>query len=356
MGFIPEELVYGAGFLPVGLWGGSVEIEMAKRYYPSFFCAPVQETLELFMRGRYDGILRAVMMPVYCDALRSAGQNLKAAVPSMEMIPVVYPANRERPSGIRFLASEYRKAAERLEKLSGKNIGEAELEKAVQVYNRFRSSLREWLTEAERRPKAVTPLLRHQVIKASFCMDKEKYTGQIRELTACLRKMPAENRRGKRVILTGIMLDNEEILRELEELGIDVAGDYLIQESLQIQTDVPQRKEDEGVLYRLACRFGTLKFCSAAMDCKKERIERLCQAAKERDAGVIVCAPSFCDPEEYDYPLIRKKLEENGVPSLYLEFQTSQSASRAKTLLQTFGELLESRTGKHRFNDRTYQI
>lgn len=35
--------------------GDDREIEKARRYYPAFFCAPVQQMLEQAMGGEYDG-------------------------------------------------------------------------------------------------------------------------------------------------------------------------------------------------------------------------------------------------------------------------------------------------------------
>ena len=101
----------------------------------------VQQMLEQAMGGEYDGLLSAMIMPVYCDALRSAGQNFKTAVPHIPVIPVVYPANRKGRSGREFLASEYRSAGKALEKITGKKITEKALQDSIEVYNRYRSCL-----------------------------------------------------------------------------------------------------------------------------------------------------------------------------------------------------------------------
>ena len=37
--YTPEELVYAAGFLPVGMWGGNTEIKLADRYLQGFCCS-----------------------------------------------------------------------------------------------------------------------------------------------------------------------------------------------------------------------------------------------------------------------------------------------------------------------------
>lgn len=49
----------------------------------------------------------------------------------------------------------------------------------------------------------------------------------------------------------------------------------------------------------------------------------------------------FCDPEEYDFPLIAKALDAIGVPTLFLEVdQQPGSLEQVRTRLQTFAEML----------------
>ena len=264
LGFGPEELADAAGLLPVSVWGDDREIEKARRYYPAFFCAPVQQMLEQAMGGEYDGLLSAMIMPVYCDALRSAGQNFKTAVPHIPVIPVVYPANRKGRSGREFLASEYRSAGKALEKITGKKITEKALQDSIEVYNRYRSAMREFVKEASGHPDIITPYLRHMLIKAAGCQDKRIYTEKIGRLTRLLKKEPVRDWNGNKVILTGILLESEQILKKMESHNLAVLSDYLLQESLQFQTDAPVEGKDS--FYRLACRFADLKFCSVAMD------------------------------------------------------------------------------------------
>ena len=51
----------------------------------------------------------------------------------------------------------------------------------------------------------------------------------------------------------------------------------------------------------------------------------------------------FCDPEEFDYPIMRRIFEENDVRHLYLELdQQMTSFEQIKTRIQTFADLLEN--------------
>ena len=51
--YTPGEIVYALDMIPVGLWGGQVEISRAKAYVPAFTCSIMQSILELGLRGTY---------------------------------------------------------------------------------------------------------------------------------------------------------------------------------------------------------------------------------------------------------------------------------------------------------------
>ena len=91
--FVPEELVYAAGFLPVGLWGGTGTFQRSNRYIQSFACSILRADLELGLAGKYD-FLRAVLIPTQCDTLKCVCEDFKAAVPQVPVIGVTIPHNR----------------------------------------------------------------------------------------------------------------------------------------------------------------------------------------------------------------------------------------------------------------------
>ena len=51
--FVPEELVYAAGFLPVGMWGGISAFQKSNQYIQSFACSIMRANFELGMSGVY---------------------------------------------------------------------------------------------------------------------------------------------------------------------------------------------------------------------------------------------------------------------------------------------------------------
>lgn len=334
--FCPEEIVYAANMLPVGLWGADIELREVKRYFPAFFCAPIQQSMELALQGAFDGVLSAVIVPILCDALKSAGQNWRIAVPEIPMIPVVYPQNRQIKAGQRFMESELREVKARLEQICGRPISEDALNQSINVYNEYRLSMQEFSSVASRHTDVITASARHNVFMNGFLRDKADYTMLVRELTSELKKLPEVKPR-RAVALTGIALDTERVLRCMEENGFAVTADMLAQESLQVETLVP---ENGSALERIAAWWSNVRCSSLTLDEKKLRADKLVELVSSGLAdGIIVAMPAFCDPEEYDYPILCEVLQQKGVAQIGLELSGPSGCEQACSRIQAFAEM-----------------
>ena len=83
--YTPEEIVYAAGRLPIGCWGGQIEVSKARTYLPAFACSIMQSVMELECNGVYDG-LEAVIFSAPCDTLKCMGQKWKGKCPSIQFV------------------------------------------------------------------------------------------------------------------------------------------------------------------------------------------------------------------------------------------------------------------------------
>jgi bcr-type benzoyl-CoA reductase subunit C len=333
--YSPEEIVYATGCLPVGLWGGQRSIKKASTYLPAYACSIMQSVMELQLDGVYDD-LEAVIFSSPCDTLKCMGQKWKGKCPSIQF---VHPQNRGLESANIFLAEEYKLVRSKLEQILGIEITDEAINKAIDVYNENRRIMRTFTKVAANYPQTIDPIKRHAIMKARFFMDRLKHTQLVRELLAQLEALPAEQAKGKKVILTGIMAEPNELLEIFKELDVSVVADDLAQESRQFRVDVPDGEEP---LYRLAKAWQDMYGCSLATDRGKYRVKMLVDMQKETDAdAVIVCMMKFCEPEEYDYPIIYKRFDEEDIPSLLIEIdQQSASFEQARTRIQSFVEMI----------------
>lgn len=334
--FVPEELVYAAGFLPVGLWGGVDQFQKSNQYVQSFACSILRANLELGMSGKYD-FLQAVLIPSQCDTLKCVCENFKVAT-KVPVIGVTIPHNRTIQAAHRQLLDEFDYLSDALAQVRTPACKPMPLEAAFAVYEDYRQTMRDFIQTVPDYLNTITPKVRHDLLKAAWFMDKRTYTERMQALLAALKAQPKETFTGHKFILTGIMLDAAPVLDLLEELHIAVVDDLLCHESLQFRTPTRESGSAEA---KLAYRFLDLKGASPLYEPGKPRGKLLAEMAQAQGAdGVLFCLMKFCDPEAFDQPIVKKDLEAQGIPMLSIEHdQLVSSVGQLRTRLQGFLEV-----------------
>lgn len=335
--YAPEEMVHATGYLPMGIWGAQGKpISKARTYLPAFACSIMQQVMELQCEGAYDD-LSAVLFSVPCDTLKCLSQKWKGTSP---VIVFTHPQNRGLEAANQFLVTEYQLVKEQLEAYLGVKITNAALENSIAIYNENRAVMREFVKVAAEYPQVIDAVSRHAVFKARQFMLKEKHTALVKELIEEVKAMPVQPWDGKKVVVTGILLEPNELLQIFDEFKIAIVDDDLAQESRQIRVDVLDG--EEGPLYRMAKAWQQMYGCSVATDTKKGRGKMLINKTIQTGAdAVIVAMMKFCDPEEWDYPVMYREFEEKGVKNLMIEVdQELTSFEQIKTRLQSFVEMM----------------
>lgn len=336
--FAPEVLVYAAGMMPFGMWGDELEVNLARKYFPPNTCGVILTTFEKAMRGDYSG-MSAVMFPVLCDSLRCATQNWKYAVPNTEIIPIMYPKNRKSKGARKLLYSQYSEIKARMEKISGREITSEMLKESIVKQNAHNRVMREFIEIVGKHPREILPSARYAVFQSSYFMDIVKHTELVRQLNLLLKQEESERFNGVRVITTGMTADYQELLDIFEDNKIAVLMDEVVSESKQFQYDIPLEKDS---LSGLVQQYMNTESCSFMTDGKLPREELILKLVKKYNAdGVIILMTKFCDPEEYDYPVIKAVLQEHGIPCLKIEVdKQTQRYEQAATAVQSFQEMI----------------
>ena len=333
--YTPEELIHSMGFVPMGAWGGDVELKRAKEYCPAFLCSIVQSMLELGMAGAYEGA-SAIVIPSLCDTLKTVGQNWKYAVPSIPFIPMTYPQNRKPAYSTAFTRAGYERVIRDLEQVGGVFSGKA-LTASNEVYNRHNAAMRK-LDEVLAKHPEVSASQRSDVFKSAFFMEKGEHTHLVEELIGQLEN----NAPGKEklpILVSGILTDSPALNVILDELDLHIVADDVAAQSRQYRTDVPS---GEDALQALAEKFSAMGNCSVLYDQEKTRVKWIVDTAKARGArGVLVVLTKFCDPEEFDYVMIKKACQAAELPLSMVEVDRQMvHFEQVRTNLETFRDLL----------------
>ena len=336
--YCPEEIVHAAGYLPIGMWGAQKkQISKARTYLPPFACSIMQSVMELQLEGVYDD-LEAVIFSVPCDTLKCMSQKWNRPVPA---IVFTHPQNRKiaKDAANVFAREEFNIVKEKLEDILDVHISNKAIKNSIAVYNENRAACREFSDVAAEYAAVVTPSDRHAVIKARWFMEKSRHTALVKELIAALKAEPAPEFKGKKIIVTGIQVEPYDVLDIFQENGFAIVEDDLAQETRNFRQDVP---DDDDALMALARAWNEFDGCSLATDANKPKGQMIIDAVKKYGAdAVVVCMMKFCDPEEFDYPILLQEFEAAGVKNLYIEVdQESTAFEQVKTRIQTFAEIL----------------
>lgn len=336
-----EELIHAAGMLPVGLWGGQTRISRASEYLQAFCCSIMKAVMEFSLTGVYKD-LDAYVSPNTCDTMRCIPLLLKETNPEVPVIGLVLPDNRKINAGVGYLAEEFKAIGESLSEISGQKITEDDLQNSIAVFNQHKALMNQFLTLANDHLDIITPYYRHMVIKSSFFMAKEKHSEWLSQLIKALEKTPTHKWNGKKVVVTGIMMEPDSVLNMLADFNLAVVGDDLAHGSRQFRTPLP---DGDDPYVRLAQRFADFEGCATVHDPVKLRGTIIKDLVTDNQAdGVLVMMMKFCDPEEYDYPYIKMDLEDSNIPLLHVEIeQQMDSVEQVRTRLQAFSEMLQDK-------------
>ena len=172
-------------------------------------------------------------------------------------------------------------------------------------------------------------------------MLKDEYAEQLGALNAELQKLPASNWKGKKVLVSGIIADSPALLQIFDDNKLAIAADDLAHESRGFDVDAPENEKDP--LKALALHFAAQDNDPLLYD--PEIFKRPVHVAKKvKDSGaqgVVIFAMTFCDPEELEYPSLKKALDEAHIPHISLGFdQQMTDFGQARTSLQAFAESL----------------
>lgn len=341
--FAPVELVVAAGMVPMGIWGSNKKtIAQAKEYCATFYCTIAQLALEMLLDGTLDQ-LDGIITPTICDTLRPMSQNFRVAMEGkLPCIFLAHPQNRKPAFGLQFTVDQYMHVKSELEKISGNTITDEALRDAIKVMNRSRKARREFVKLAGQHPEAISAVERSAVLRSAWFMEPAVHAQKLEELNEELSKLPAFNWKGRKVVTSGIICDNPKLLQIFDDNNIAIAADDVAQETRAFRVDA---SEEGDPMMALAQQFADQDYDVLLYDehsNKNRRADYVVQMVKESGAqGLVLFMQQFCDPEEMEYPYLKKALDDAGIPHIKLGVdQQMRDFGQASTAIQAFADVL----------------
>lgn len=335
-----EEIVYAAGILPVRILGRKEPQEVSAPYiYSSMWCPFSRNALAEGLLGHYD-YLEGVFMGQSCHHIRQSFDAWRWYVnPDIFAWFVSVPHRVELPRVKVFVTEELKVFKKSLEEYTGKAISNEALEKAIKVYDTNRRLMKKLYELRKSEPPVISGAEAMEISLASQMMDKEEHNRLLEQALEELPKREDKPESGVRLMVMGGEIDDPDMLRVIERQGANIVTDDLcIGTRYYWAESVPE----EDPLAQIAGRY-MLKPSCPVKDTdhhrRKAHISKLVDEYKVQAVWVI--RQKFCDPHEFDNPVLKKwLLEEKSIPSYEQELDTTipegQLATRAGAFLEQF--------------------
>ena len=296
----------------------------------------------MLLDGTLD-MLDGIITPTICDTLRPMSQNIRVAMSKkLPCIFLAHPQYRRPAFGLQFTVDQYMHIKAELEKISGTAITDDALRQAIKVMNRSRKARREFVKLAGQHPEAVSAVNRSAVLRSAWFMEKEVHTAKLEELNALLAALPASQWKGKKVLTSGIICDNPKLLQIFDDNQIAIVADDVAHESRPIRVDAAETGDP---MMALAQQFADQDYDVLLYDefsNQNRRADFVVKQIKDSGAqGLVLFMQQFCDPEEMEYPYLKKALDEAGIPHIKLGVdQQMRDFGQASTAIQAFADVL----------------
>jgi bcr-type benzoyl-CoA reductase subunit C len=336
--YVPEEIVHAGGALPMVIAGGGEPTSLADSHMPGFACSLVRSNLELALRGTLD-FCDGFVFPYTCDSMQCLSEIWKRNLPNTFIHHIVLPTRLDTPAARPYLLDELRRFKSKLEGLLGHEISQRALWDSIAVYNTNRMHMQRLYQLRRSKPGLLKARQMLAVVSAAMVMPKEEHNQWVAELLEVAGERESNGQGKIHLVLSGILATNPDLLDLIEELGGVIVDDDLFNGARYFSGLANQTPDP---IESLAHRFLEMMPCPTKHNPARGWAEHIVNLARQGQAdGVIILLLKFCDPHAFDYPYLKDRLDEAGIPRLLIETgQESQALGQIRTRLQAFFEVI----------------
>jgi benzoyl-CoA reductase/2-hydroxyglutaryl-CoA dehydratase subunit BcrC/BadD/HgdB len=345
-GYMPEELVYACGAVPVGLIrGGDPEpVGESAAYVPRFIDTFCRSQIGYRMLGEEPlyQMIDLLVVPVTDHNIKAIADCFNFFA-GMDVFRFGVPHQKDEHAFEYYLVGLH-SLKERLEEFTGNEIEDGKLRESIDLCNRMRQLLKEisQLRRSDRPPITGREFVR--LNHASYVADKEVLIDVLESIRQELaEKRPSSGKR-PRILLTGstLAMGDYKVLEMAEEAGADI----VIEEFAEGLRHYWQNVHLDGdIMEALADRYFRRREPPAWFRPSRERLDYLIELAREFSVDGIVWyqlmyRSSYDIQAFYFEKMVKKEL---GIPMLKLESDYDVSErGPLRTRIETFVEILKA--------------
>lgn len=345
--FVPEEIVWAAGGIPVGLCAGTqFSIPAAETILPRNTCPLIKSSFG-FKMGRICPYVQAshlIVGETTCDGKKKMFEILNQYHP----VYVMEVPNKKTEKSRQLWLEEVEAFKGVIEDLTGNMVTEVNLKRAIDEVNGRRRALQRLSNLRKAIPAPISGRDALLVTQVSFYDDVLRNTQMVNALCDELDKRVAAGdgvvpKEAPRILVSGspMAIPNWKLHHIIESAGAVVVGEESCTGTRLFDGCVEQASGNlEEQMKAVASRY--MDIHCACFTPNEERLDDIVRLAKEcRADGVIHYNLQFCNTYATEAVQVKNRLEEEGIPLLRIETDYSEEdTGQLKTRIEAFLEII----------------
>ena len=336
--YVPEEVLIAAGMLPVRVLGAHEPQNVTEPHIFGMYCPFSRDSLAQGLLGRFD-YAEGVTLSHSCIQYRQTFNSWKLHVPTVKWDYYLPMPNEVQSKFAKTLhRAEVAKFRTFIEGVIGRAIPDADLREAVEVVNENRRLLRQLFDYRKETNPRVTGVEALYASLTSQFTDKREHNAELKRVLAEVAKRPNDREEGIRFMTIGSENDDVAFMAMIESVGATIVIDDQCSGTRYFWNEA--RIQDD-VIATIADRYCERPACPTKDYPVHTRYDHVLKLAQDYNArGAIFLQQKFCDPHEGDYPDLKRHLESNGIPTLFLEFDITNPIGPFRIRIEAFLETL----------------
>jgi benzoyl-CoA reductase subunit C len=335
--YVPEEILLAANMLPARILGSHEPQDVTEPHIFGMFCPFCRDALAQGLKGRFN-YLDGVVLAHSCIHFRQTFNSWRIHLPVEFSYYIPMPNTVQTSHARPYHREEVEKFKGAIEAYIGRPLTDSDIDRGIAVADRNRRLLR----QAYEYRKLDSPPLTgeeamYMAITSQF-IDKEEHSDAVEATLASLADRKLARDTGIRLMAVGSENDDAEFFKMVESVGSTVVIDEQCAGSRYFWNESTANGDH---MARIANRYLDRPPCPVKDYPAHSRFQHILALAKDyRAQGAIIMQEKFCDPHEGDNPRLKNFLEENGIPTLSLEFDSTNPLGPFRIRVEAFLETI----------------
>lgn len=343
--YTPVELIRAAGFHPVRIKGTEKESCSANEVMCGNICPYIKAVVDQKINGNLEDF-KGMVFVNSCDGMRrlyDAWTKMDEGKKTFNYILDI-PKNTD-DAAVFYYANLLKRFKEKLESYFSLKIHNDEINHSITLYNAVREKVKLFLQKYWSGYIGHSGYEIFSLLKRGINVVPEKFNTYLTNLIK-QRENIQDTRDIPRLFVWGSILENEKIIKVIEDAGAKVVAEDLCNGSRHFDAQI---NISEDPILSIARRYIKRAPCSRMVDIF-ERINKILAVMQEKSINAAIYHTlKFCDHNLLDYPVIKKTFQEKNIPLLHLNCDyTANSEGQIKTRVEAFLEQLTSASGKNK--------